>query len=99
MRWAFITDLHANRQAFEAVLADARAQGATRFALLGDFVGYGADPLACLDTIEGLLANEKFAKALSFIRKVPAGAALLADSVSVVCDPRNVLPFRAQPPR
>ena len=34
----------ANRQAFEAVLADARAQGATHYALLGDFVGYGADP-------------------------------------------------------
>lgn len=30
------------------------------------------------------------------LRKVPAGGALLADSVSVVCDPRNVLPLRAR---
>jgi diadenosine tetraphosphatase ApaH/serine/threonine PP2A family protein phosphatase len=44
MRWALITDLHANRQALEAVLADASAQGVTQYALLGDFVGYGADP-------------------------------------------------------
>lgn len=42
--WALITDLHANRQAMEAVLADAAAKGVTRYALLGDFVGYGADP-------------------------------------------------------
>lgn len=29
-----------------------------------------------LGTIEGLLANEKFAKALSFIKKVPAGSTM-----------------------
>lgn len=51
MRWALITDIHANRQALEAVLADARAQGATRYALLGDFVGYGADPAWVLDRV------------------------------------------------
>jgi murein DD-endopeptidase MepM/ murein hydrolase activator NlpD len=28
------------------------------------------------------------------LAKVPAGAQLLADSVSVVCDPRNVLPLK-----
>lgn len=57
MRWAFITDIHANRQAFEAVLADARAQGATQFALLGDFVGYGADPAWVLDQVMALVAD------------------------------------------
>jgi diadenosine tetraphosphatase ApaH/serine/threonine PP2A family protein phosphatase len=41
---ALITDLHANREAIEAVLDHARALGIGRFALLGDFVGYGADP-------------------------------------------------------
>lgn len=44
MRLALITDLHANREAFEAVLADARAWGYDQLALLGDFVGYGGDP-------------------------------------------------------
>jgi len=57
MRWAFITDIHANRQAFEAVLADARAQGATRFALLGDFVGYGADPAWVVEQVMALVAD------------------------------------------
>jgi diadenosine tetraphosphatase ApaH/serine/threonine PP2A family protein phosphatase len=57
MRWAFITDIHANRQAFEAVLADARAQGATRFALLGDFVGYGSDPSWVADQVMALAAD------------------------------------------
>lgn len=51
MRWALITDLHANRQALEAVLADASAQGVTHYALLGDFVGYGADPGWVLDEV------------------------------------------------
>ena len=41
---ALFADIHANRQAFEACLADARGRGAERFVLLGDFVGYGGDP-------------------------------------------------------
>jgi diadenosine tetraphosphatase ApaH/serine/threonine PP2A family protein phosphatase len=41
---ALLADIHANRQAFEACLEHARAQGAERFVLLGDYVGYGADP-------------------------------------------------------
>ncbi len=57
MRWAFITDIHANRQAFEAVLADARAQGATRYVLLGDFVGYGADPAWVVDQVMAMAAD------------------------------------------
>lgn len=44
MRIAIFADIHANRQAFEACIAQARSLGAERFVLLGDFVGYGADP-------------------------------------------------------
>jgi diadenosine tetraphosphatase ApaH/serine/threonine PP2A family protein phosphatase len=57
MKWALITDIHANRQAFEAVLADARAKGAEHFALLGDFVGYGPDPAWVIDQVRALLAD------------------------------------------
>jgi diadenosine tetraphosphatase ApaH/serine/threonine PP2A family protein phosphatase len=57
MRWALITDIHANLQALEAVLADARAQGATHYALLGDFVGYGADPAGVLRQVMALVAD------------------------------------------
>lgn len=44
MRIAFLADLHANREAFEACLADARAREAERLVFLGDYVNYGADP-------------------------------------------------------
>jgi diadenosine tetraphosphatase ApaH/serine/threonine PP2A family protein phosphatase len=41
---AVFADMHANRQAFAACLAQARDLGAERNVLLGDYVGYGADP-------------------------------------------------------
>jgi len=44
MKLALVTDLHANRDAVEAVMAHAAAQGADRYAFLGDYVGYGAEP-------------------------------------------------------
>ena len=44
MKLALFSDLHANMPAFEACLAHARAQGATRMAILGDLVGYGPHP-------------------------------------------------------
>jgi diadenosine tetraphosphatase ApaH/serine/threonine PP2A family protein phosphatase len=37
-------DIHANRQAFSACLREARSIGVERTVLLGDYVGYGADP-------------------------------------------------------
>ena len=51
MKLAILTDLHANREALQAVLEHARAQGAEHYAFLGDFVGYGADPGWVLDTV------------------------------------------------
>ena len=44
MKLALMSDIHSNIQAFDACLDHARAQGAGQFALLGDLVGYGADP-------------------------------------------------------
>jgi len=44
MKLALITDLHANRDAVEAVMVHSVMQGAQRFAFLGDFVGYGPEP-------------------------------------------------------
>lgn len=51
MRIAVLTDIHANRAALEAVLADAAARGAGRHAVLGDIVGYGPDPEWCTDRV------------------------------------------------
>ncbi len=54
MRIAVITDLHANREALEAVLEHTRRLGVDRYALLGDFVGYGADPAWVVDEVMAL---------------------------------------------
>ena len=44
MKYAVISDLHANLSALRRVLADASAMGAERVACLGDVVGYGPLP-------------------------------------------------------
>ncbi len=44
---ALFADIHANREAFEACLSAAEAAGATHTVILGDIVGYGADPEWC----------------------------------------------------
>ena len=46
MRLALLSDLHANARALQACLTHARIQGADRWALLGDLVGYGPEPEA-----------------------------------------------------
>lgn len=55
MLLALFADVHANRQAFAACLEAARTRGAERFILLGDFVGYGADPEWSVDTVMRLV--------------------------------------------
>ncbi len=49
MKVAVISDIHANRQAFEAVLEDIAASDAAELWCLGDLVGYGADPDVCVE--------------------------------------------------
>lgn len=44
MRLAFISDIHANLQAFQAVLADIETQQAAEIYSLGDNIGYGPQP-------------------------------------------------------
>lgn len=57
MKLALLSDIHANIQAFEACLAHAGDQGAQQFALLGDLVGYGADPVAVVERAQELAAG------------------------------------------
>lgn len=51
MKLALLSDIHANLQALQACMDHAQQQGATRYALLGDLVGYGGDPVAVMDRI------------------------------------------------
>jgi predicted phosphodiesterase len=48
MRIAICSDIHGNRQAFEAVISAAEADGAEELWCLGDLVGYGGEPDACV---------------------------------------------------
>ena len=52
MRYLVISDLHSNRAAFEAVLADAGSFD--MIWCLGDVVGYGPDPNECIDLLRSL---------------------------------------------
>ena len=52
MRVAIASDIHGNNQAFEAVIAAAEADGADELWCLGDLVGYGAEPDACVALAE-----------------------------------------------
>jgi predicted phosphodiesterase len=54
MRFAIISDLHANLEATEAVLADAHAKDAAHFICLGDLVGYNANPHECVELVRAL---------------------------------------------
>lgn len=51
MKLAILSDIHANLEALNACLGHAARQGANAYAFLGDLVGYGADPHACLDIV------------------------------------------------
>jgi len=48
---ALLTDIHGNREAFDACRAEARRLGAQTFAYLGDLVGYGAEPAYVVDRV------------------------------------------------
>ena len=49
--FALLSDIHANLEALTAVLADIDRHGVERIFCLGDIVGYGPDPVACIDII------------------------------------------------
>jgi len=49
MRVAIVSDIHGNRHAFEAVLEAVAASECQELWCLGDLVGYGADPDACVE--------------------------------------------------
>lgn len=48
---ALLSDIHGNREALTACLADAARRNAGRYIFLGDLVGYGADPGWVVDRV------------------------------------------------
>ena len=70
MRYLILSDMHGNKQALDAVLDDAATLGYDAALVLGDLVGYGADPQAI---IEATLALEPIAMIRGNHDKVCAG--------------------------
>jgi predicted phosphodiesterase len=51
MRYLILSDIHSNEEALSAVLARAQRRKHDRVVILGDFVGYGADPNAVIERV------------------------------------------------
>jgi predicted phosphodiesterase len=48
-RIAFLSDVHGNANAFEAVLEDIASRGIDKIVNMGDVIGYGPEPERCID--------------------------------------------------
>lgn len=96
MKVAIISDIHGNRQAFEAVLEAIASSEAAEMWCLGDLVGYGADPDACVELARAhaavcLAGNHD----LAVVGQLPLdefsrGASLAAEWTREVMAPENV---------
>ncbi|NUQ34823.1 MAG: metallophosphoesterase family protein [Planctomycetaceae bacterium] len=51
VRWAIFGDIHSNLEALDAVMAECQKLNVERYLCLGDIVGYGADPVKCLERV------------------------------------------------
>ena len=54
MRYLVISDIHANVEAYDSVMAEAATLGYDKVLVLGDLVGYGADPNLVCERIRAL---------------------------------------------
>jgi predicted phosphodiesterase len=54
MRYLVLTDIHANLEALDACVADARARGYDQTLVLGDIVGYAANPNEVIERVQAL---------------------------------------------
>ena len=96
MKVAVVSDIHGNRQAFEATLEAVASSDASELWCLGDLVGYGADPDACVG-----LAREHAAVCLAgnhdmavtgelSLEEFSRGASVAAQWTREVIDPDNL---------
>lgn len=96
MKVAITSDIHANRQAFEAVLEAIAASDASEMWCLGDLVGYGADPDACVELARAhsavcLAGNHDLAVTGALpLDEFSRGASIAARWTSEVMAPENV---------
>jgi diadenosine tetraphosphatase ApaH/serine/threonine PP2A family protein phosphatase len=105
MKVAVISDIHGNRQAFEATLEAIAASEAAEVWCLGDLVGYGADPDVCVE-----LAREHAAVCLAGnhdlavtgdipLGEFSRGASLAAQWTKEVIAPENLAFLKSLSPQ
>jgi predicted phosphodiesterase len=105
MKVAVISDIHANRHAFEATLDAVASSDASELWCLGDLVGYGAEPDACVE-----LAREHAAVCLAgnhdmaVTGEIPldefsVGASMTAQWTREVIAPENMAFLRTLSPQ
>jgi diadenosine tetraphosphatase ApaH/serine/threonine PP2A family protein phosphatase len=51
VRYAIFGDIHGNYEALDTVLTDIKAHECDKYVCMGDVVGYGAEPIRCLERI------------------------------------------------
>jgi predicted phosphodiesterase len=96
MRVAIVSDVHGNRHAFEAVLDAVEAAGAEELWCLGDLVGYGAEPDACVELARAhaavcLVGNHDLAVRGEIpFEQFTRGAELAARWTQEIIDPASV---------
>ncbi|HEX5225059.1 MAG TPA: metallophosphoesterase family protein [Solirubrobacteraceae bacterium] len=96
MKVAVISDIHANRHAFEATLEAVAASDAAELWCLGDLVGYGAEPDACVQLARDhaavcLAGNHDMAVTGELsLDEFSRGASIAAQWTREVIDPENL---------
>ena len=96
MKVAVVSDIHSNLQAFEAVLEAVADSEAEELWCLGDIVGYGANPDACVELVRRhvavcLAGNHDIAVAGELpLDEFTRGASLAAEWTREVIEPANL---------
>jgi predicted phosphodiesterase len=96
MKVAVVSDIHSNLQAFEAALEAIAGSEAEEVWCLGDLVGYGADPDACVELARRhvavcLAGNHDMAVAGELqLDEFTRGASVAAQWTREVIDPTNL---------
>jgi diadenosine tetraphosphatase ApaH/serine/threonine PP2A family protein phosphatase len=104
VRVAIVSDIHGNRQAFEAVLDEVETSACEELWCLGDLVGYGASPDACVELARAhcavcLAGNHDLGVTGELdLADFSAGARLAAEWTRATCAPETLAFLRSLRP-